>query len=227
MIKNMKIKLIGLLLIIAVATQAQVSYSVSPFRTVAFTALFDQLNGSTIYQINTGPQKILLKWERLSVDVPNGWTASICDNIFCFGDIPVGSTMDSVAPAEKGFLILDIDPGTVKGSGVVKVYVYQDGYYHMGDTLTWNVTSSAVGVDDLLVTNAIVVYPNPVKDHLQIDLQNSGIKTDSGYILDALGREVIRFPLLQQNNTIDVSGLKDGCYNVVIGTRAIQLIIDN
>lgn len=41
----MKVKLIGLLLIINVVAQAQVSYSVSPSRTVAFTALFDQLNG--------------------------------------------------------------------------------------------------------------------------------------------------------------------------------------
>jgi hypothetical protein len=25
-----------------------------------------------------------------------GWTASICDNISCFGDIPAGSTMSAV-----------------------------------------------------------------------------------------------------------------------------------
>jgi hypothetical protein len=223
----MKVKLIGLLVMVAVVVQAQVSYLVSPSRTVAFTALFDQLNGSTIYQLNTGSEKILLKWERLSVNLPAGWTGSICDNISCFGDIPVGSIMDSVAPAEKGFLILDIDPGTIKGSGVVKVYVYQDGYYNMGDTLTWNITSSSVGVDDLSTTNAIIMYPNPAKDHIQIDLQNCGTGIDSGYILNALGREVMCFPLLPQNNTIDISGLTKGSYHLIMGTHALQLIINN
>jgi hypothetical protein len=223
----MKVKLIGLLVMVAVVMQAQVSYSVSPSHTVAFTALFDQLNGSTIYQLNTGSKKILLKWERLSVNLPAGWTGSICDNVSCFGDIPAGSIMDSVAPAEKGFLILDIDPGTVKGAGVVKMYVYQDGYYNMGDTLTWNITSSSVGIDDLSTTNAIIVYPNPAKDRIQIDLQNSGTGIDFGYILDAMGREVIRFPLLQQNNTIDISRLTRSCYNLVMGTHALQLIINN
>jgi hypothetical protein len=223
----MKVKLIGLLLMVFVTSQAQISYSVSPSRTIAFTALFNQLNGSTIYQLNTGTKKILLKWEKLSVDIPAGWTGSICDNISCFGDIPAGSVMDSVAPAQKGFLILDIDPGTVKGSGIVKVYVYQDGYYNMGDTLTWNITSSSVGLDYFSATDAIIVYPNPAKGRLQIDLQNIRTRIDYGYILDALGKEVMRFPLLFQINTIDISSLNNGCYNLIMATEIKQLIIDN
>jgi hypothetical protein len=222
-----KLKLVGLLLMISVIAQAQVSYSVSPSRTVEFTVQFNQLNGSTIYQLNTGSEKIVLKWERLSVNLPAGWTGSICDNISCFGDIPVGSTMDSIAPAEKGFLILDIDPGTVKGSGVIKVYVYQEGYYNMGDTLTWNITSSSVGVDDFSATNAIIAYPNPAKDYFQIEIKNSEAGIYSGCIQDALGRTVLCFPLVQQNNIIDTSGLRNGFYHLVIGIHAIKLIIDN
>jgi hypothetical protein len=212
----MKIKLTGVLLMIAAFMQAQVSYSLSPSRAVAFTALFDQLNGSTIYQLNTGAAKILLKWERVSVAIPIGWTGSICDNGSCFGDIPVGSTMDSVAVNEKGFLTVDIDPGAIRGSGVVKIYIYQDGYYNMGDTLTWNITSSALGIDDLSVTDGIVAYPNPVSEMLYIDLKTHVKEIYSGTIVDELGREVIHFPLSMQSNTIDIAGLKTGCYNLMV-----------
>lgn len=200
----------------AVFVNAQVSYSISPSRTLAFTAVLNQLNASTIYQLNTGPAKIVLKWERISVTIPNGWTASICDNISCFGDIPASSTMDSVGVNEKGFLIMDIDPGTVIGSGVIKMYVYQDGYYNQGDTLTWNITSSAVGIEDFSETNVIIAYPNPVTSLLHIDLKNSDGDTNSGYIMDVLGKEVMHFSLLPQINVIDIANLNKGCYSLIV-----------
>ena len=120
---------IVLLLFCSIIAKSQVSYTVSPANTVSVTAPFSQTTVKDVHQVNTGTSKIVLKWERLLVSLPVGWTASICDFGACYGGIPLSSTMDTIPVSGQGLLGLNIDPGTTAGSGVVKVYVYQDGYF--------------------------------------------------------------------------------------------------
>lgn len=215
---------LSLLLAISTTAQAQVSYSVSPAKAVNVTAPYNETTVSDIYQANTGNSKIVLKWERVSVNLPVGWIASICDFGACYGSIPSMSTMDSIPVGGKGLLGLNLDPGTIAGAGVVKVYLYQDGYYSNGDTITWNITSSAVGIEEISVTDGIVIYPNPAKNYLNINFKKSGFQTSFAYLIDALGREVFNISLTEQNNSIDVSFLNTGFYNLVIQTGEKKLV---
>lgn len=214
---------LSLLVAIATTVQAQVSYSVSPAKTVSVTALYNETTVSDIYQVNTSNSKIVLMWERVSVNLPVGWIASICDFGACYGSIPSMSTMDSIPVGGNGLLGLNVDPGTIAGSGVVKVYLYQDGYYSNGDTITWNITSSAVGIEEISITDGIVIYPNPSKNYLNINFKKSDFESSFAYVIDALGREVLNVNLTEQNNRIDVSFLNTGFYTLVIETGSKTL----
>ncbi len=215
-------KYLSILFAFTSTVNAQVSYSVSPAKTINVNAPFSQETVSDVYQSNIGSSKIVLKWERVLVNIPVGWTGSICDFGACYGNIPSMSIMDSIPVGGQGLLGLNIDPGTIVGSGVVKVYLYQDGYYTNGDTITWNITSSAVGIDEISVANGILVYPNPATNYLNINFKTTGFEASLVYVVDALGRQAINTQLSEQNNSLDISKLKVGVYNLIIENGSKQ-----
>jgi hypothetical protein len=197
---------------------SNLTYTLSPARTVSFTAALNDLTVEDIFQVNTGNSKIILKWEKISVDLPAEWQYSMCDLGTCHPGIPNGpTTMDTVAVAAKGFLGLNIDPGTKAGSGMVKAYVWQDGFKAYGDTLTWYVsTPEGVGIGENPFESQIRFYPNPAVDVLNISLGEN--KAKSCIISDIWGRSVLEFEPINGNNQIDVSGLKRGYYIITIET---------
>ena len=94
------------------------------------------------------------------VTVPSGWQYSVCDFGTCYSGIPVGpNTMDTVAVNGQGFLGLNIDPSGVAGSGIVKLYVYQNGFPNSGDTLTWTINASMVGIEEITNKNIAIEEP--------------------------------------------------------------------
>ena len=100
--------------------------------------------------------------------------------------------MDSIPVGGQGFLGLDIDPVSIADSGVVKVYVYQVGNYSNGDTITWNITAAAVGVEEISANSGIKIFPNPESTTLIVNNRNSEIVYNSAYITDAIRRIVFK-----------------------------------
>lgn len=222
----MNLKFLIILLTIAANTAfSQVTYTISPASSVNLTVLFNQTTASKIYQVNTGGSKILLKWERVSVNLPFGWTYTSCDNGFCYGGIPIGpNVMDSVPVGGQGMVGLDIDPENIQGTGVVKIYVYQDGYRNNGDTLTWNISLSTVGIEEINENSGISVFPNPTDKLLNIKLTNKfKQKVESIFFIDALGRKVKEVDFFDEGTVVDISDLKSGYYNLVVKTSSEQL----
>lgn len=206
----MKATFLSVLVLCSLFTKAQ-TYSISPAKTVTFTAVLNDITINDIFQVNTGNTKILLKWESVSINLPPLWGYSMCDFGQCYPGIPAGpNTMDSVAVGGQGLLGLNIDPGNNQGSGVVKVFVYQNGFKPNGDTLTWYVNSGPVGVEEISLNSDVKVFPNPATNKLNI---NSGaVEIKNAAITDALGREVLNVSLSSHSNVIDVSGLQKGFY---------------
>jgi hypothetical protein len=198
-------------------SKAQVSYSVQPSKNMTVTAPYSSVTIFDIYQKNTSANKIILKWEKVSISLPSQWQYSMCDFGSCYAGIPVGpNTMDTVAGNGQGFLGLNIDPGTTDGFGVVKVYVYQNGFHSNGDTLTWYVKTLAAGVEEITTNSSIKIFPNPVQNNLNINLNSS--ETANIYLTDALGRKVLTAQAASNSN-IDVSSLEKGFYTLIIETK--------
>lgn len=198
---------------------AQVTYTLSPTNTVNLTLPLNQSTGSKIYQVNTGSSKILLKWERVFVNLPVGWTYTSCDNSFCYGGVPVGpNVMDSVSVGGQGFVGVDIDPANISGVGIVKIYVYQDGYYSQGDTLTWNISTTAVGINEYTDSDLISMYTNPANDVVNI-LFKKEYNSSTVRIIDFMGRKIMEEEITELFNTIDVSRLSKGNYFLIIENK--------
>jgi hypothetical protein len=184
------------------------SYTITPAKTVTFTAPAFNVTINDIYMVNTTSSTLSLTWERISINVPAGWDYSMCDLGTCHGGIPQGpNTMNIVAVADSGFLGLNIDPANIPGTGEVKVFVYETGNKPNGDTLTWKITS-AVGVEEITSnTKGIKIYPNPATNVLNI--KAPGIH--GGNISDVLGRTIMTLDLKGEDQ-IDVSILPKGFY---------------
>ena len=218
-----KLNLILCILLFVSAIQAQVTYTLSPTNTVNLTLPLNQSTGSKIYQVNTGSSKILLKWERVLVNLPVGWTYTAGDNSFCYGGVAVGpNTMDSVSIGGQGFVGVDVDPANISGVGTVEIYVYQDGYYSQGDTLTWNISTTAVGINEYTDSDLISIYPNPVNNLVNIKLEKE-YDSSTVRIIDIIGRKVMEVGISGLLNTIDVSNLSKGNYFLIIENKE-QLI---
>jgi hypothetical protein len=204
--------LVAVVLFCTVISKAQ-TYSISPAKTVTFTAVLNNITINDIYQNNTGSAKIILKWELISVNVPSQWNYSMCDYQTCYSSIPTGTiTMDTVNVGGQGFLGLNIDPGTTDGTGIVKVFVYQDGFKANGDTLTWHVKTPAVSVEEIYGNSGIKIFPNPVVNTLHVDLGNYDVK--SGTITDVFGRTIMNVSLKPGVTKLDLSSLPKGVYQL-------------
>lgn len=221
----MKTRLLFCLLLISfVATKAQVTYSIMPAKSLTVTAPSGSVTIFDIYQKNIGASKIVLKWQRISINLPVGWQYSMCDLGTCYSGIPTGpNTMDTVAVNGQGFLGLNIDPSGVAGSGVIKVYVYQNGFQGSGDTLTWHINATIAGIEEITSNSGIKLFPNPAKDILSINLNKTFDENISVNFTDVSGRKVLTTTLTSDNNTIDISGLENGFYNLIIETKNKQL----
>jgi hypothetical protein len=216
----MKAKLFLLFFLGSLIIKAQ-TYSISPAKTVSFTAVLNNITIKDIYQVNTGNSTIAIVWEKISIAGTNDWQYSMCDLGTCHSDVPAGpTTMSTVAAGSSGFLGINVDPGNTPGSSVVKVLVYQSGFRPNADTLTWYISTPPVGIEEIFANAGIKIFPNPAINNLNIDIANSDLTNIM--ITDACGRMILNTSLISGLNSIDVSSLAKGFYMLNIQTKDKQ-----
>jgi hypothetical protein len=117
---------------------------------------------------------------------------------------------------------------TFKLSG--KYYNATIGRYPDGNTGFYFMTSATPGAENLYrltdgneITDekAIIVYPNPARDHMYIQLSNYCDAHISATITDQEGREHLEFTLGNTLDKINLTGLGQGSYilKIVIGNK--------
>lgn len=85
--------------------------------------------------------------------------------------------------------------------------------YHSGDP---------VGISKATTTNSANVYPNPVRDVLQVDLNRDAPQTVLLEVIDVAGAIVRRLRLENLNNSVDLRGLPSGSYLVKLTSVGIS-----
>ncbi|MEO6902516.1 MAG: ice-binding family protein [Bacteroidia bacterium] len=114
--------------------------------------------------------------------------------------------------------LIDIKTGaTFKGKALAKTAITLDGN---------TMTNSTLGIDDIVLENGIVMYPNPGSNNVTI-VNSSIIKLDQLAIYDVSGRLINTIDLrgMQKERTVDVSHLTPGVYMLQIqgvGGRTIK-----
>ena len=207
-------KILILFTVLFAANSFAQTYSVSPANTVTTNVQLNTFTIIPIKQINTGSSSIILKWDYVSDNMNVSWDLSICDFAHCYPGLPLSGTMDTVPVGGKGFIDLNIDPFNFSGSGYVKYYVYQDGFYANGDTLTFIVNVGSSAINEASFRNNFEFYPNPASDKLIFKSNNLINEVTEIEIFNTIGQKVYSSTLEEIEAKIDVSALANGLYFV-------------
>ncbi len=112
----------------------------------------------------------------------------------------------------------DPPPGTLLPDGVHTITITAEDEWGNVSTCTFELTvESVLGLEDNVLDNAIVMYPNPARNLVTIS-NSSSILLDSAMIFDVSGKLVSQIDLsdMQGEKVIDVSEFASGVYMVQI-----------
>jgi len=168
---------------------------------------------------NTEMETLTVEWEILSVDVPEGWTYTMCDNFQCYSDLKIGEKKLSDAfggttpcPFECG-----ANPNNVPGMGTIGLLVYEQGDTTKADTMFF-VFDAVLSIGNPTAVN-FNIYPNPAQNTLNITF---GEKIDDNFqvrVFNLVGQEQRNIDLVQLNSTVSVDIRK-----LSVGTYLVQFV---
>jgi hypothetical protein len=208
---------VGLAVVFAAANSfvfAQ-AYTILPSDSIVTYAPFNTLSHFTIQQKNNYSKTIVLSWQQIFLHIPNGWIANLCDNGHCYADFPISGTMDSVYNMEYGLMAIGINPDTIKGTAIIKYAVWDVNTPTKKDTLTWIISASSLaGIVEIEHKNTINIFPNPVKNNLNII---SNLQTGFTYSINNLsGKEILTGHTTSNSISLSTENVSDGIYSISV-----------
>ncbi len=204
------------------------TYTLNPGDSLVDVMPFNNLYHFTIQQPNISGQAIVLSWEQISVSVPVGWTASLCDNGNCFTNFPLSGTMDTVSATDYGLLAVAIDPSNIAGTATIRYAVWDVNTPFQKDTLTWIISANgSLSIGDLQMNNSFSVFPTVVNSDFTIT--SNSLSSFSYSLSDQSGKIVLIGKSEYDFVKISVSELAVGFYFVTLQdefkNRYVQKII--
>lgn len=187
-------------------------YKITPSREVTVVPEFNELSITDIWQNNTSTDTIHLKWKLISNKLFPGWDFALCDYTTCYAGLPDEGTMTPVPPGERGFLGLNVNPYAIEGTGIVKIFVYEEGFMDKGDTLTWYVNASPTGITKLKQSVNISMYPNPASETVTVQVDTADLSEAYLEITDLIGKVMIRKPIVGTSTELNIADLANGYY---------------
>ena len=195
------------------------TYQILPNDTLVVTAPYNTITIFDIYQQNISGAPLNLGWTLIQNGLVAGWDFSLCDYTTCYAGFPASGTMTTVPDSGQGFLGVNVDPTNISGTGIVRFYVFDVTDPNGGDTLTWNISTPPVGIDDFMSVAQLSVYPNPATSDVFVNVTGS---TANGVVTvnDVAGRVVAGgIQTAPGNFRVDVATLPAGNYILVYTDR--------
>jgi len=125
-------------------------YYHSPNDTLYASTTLDQQVTMNITQVHTSNDTLLFIWQKLNVDLPFGWDATICDNSNCNLALIDGDTTLPVLPGDDGLLLIHCTPHLTAGIGVIQYSMYEIHQPSQIDTLTWIIDANELNLSEIL-----------------------------------------------------------------------------
>jgi hypothetical protein len=82
-----------------------------------------------------------------------------------------------------------------------------------------------LGSIDEIAINDFEISPNPTNELIQLSINSTGELPSNGYLVDALGNEVLHIKINSSQETIDASKVHSGIYWLKIGDKSKKVII--
>ncbi|HPD64579.1 MAG TPA: T9SS type A sorting domain-containing protein [Bacteroidia bacterium] len=172
---------------------------------------FEIITHNKVY--NTSGYSQTYRWVVVSSNIPSSWTFAICDVNNCYAN--TDSQEFTLAAGDSGLFQVHFYPGGNTGTGTVVVYIYPVGEYSNGISLY----SKGTIVPNSINNNSSVridfsMYPNPVKDYLDIRFTRKG--NHSIEIYNILGRRILKKDIYNSDRMrISFENLQNGMYVVM------------
>ena len=191
------------------------SYSISPNDSIVVVTPYSDLNHFTIQQNNLTNGYLVFSWQQVSLNIPVGWTANLCDAGNCYPGFPTNGTMDTIFSGNYGLMSLGINPDTIIGTAIIRYAVWEVNTPAQIDTLTWIITANgSVGIIDLRDKNNFSIYPNPAKNSVSIV---SDFQSEFSFTMnDIVGKEIYSGTSVNNNISLSICNFPNGVYSISI-----------
>jgi hypothetical protein len=217
-----------------VVLQAQSTLTIDPCPVVKDGSIWE-LNKAQAELSNSASSDLDIAWERVEVDIPAGWSTSVCDPNQCyapFSDEPLGPSSELLTfsiPAsgtiDGAQFYCQFIPNGIPGSGTVRLDVYDANDLSNVTQCTFTVNAVATGIDEPKVEAVVITYPNPVTNKMFISGPASE-QIAAIEVFNIVGKKVSKFEFNGQTNEVDIdlSELKEGMYLARIISAKGELI---
>jgi len=158
-----------------------------------------------ITQLHPGNDTLHFRWKKQSVSLPSGWSATICDNGFCFTSLEDSGSMIPIVPGDKGLMSLHCSPAATLGTGVIRYTLYEDNTPNQVDTLTWIIHALTTGIEIVPESGPTVYVEN---HYLHISATSNTYQKLTLY--DLTGREIFNSYIIDTNTPIDIASMPSG-----------------
>ena len=170
--------------------------------------------------VNTELAELTVKWSVITMDIPEGWDITICDNLQCYGDIKVGSEFTALPIDDATPLPMEAGANghDVPGIGRVSVLLEDVNDPTKVDTVMfiWEMKEPSSITERINDEPAYTIYPNPVQNRLNISFKNELKEKLNVKVYNLVGQEQKDIKLTQNGKdvSLDVRGLRNGTYLV-------------
>lgn len=171
---------------------------------------------------NNTPGSIKVDWKVISHNIPaapSAWNTEfgLCDNQYCYvSGILSGSTQTSLDIAAGGnmHMYISYGPGIASATTFGPYYVTAEvSQGSTKDTVTFIVNKWATSVNNVATRSAdnVVLYPNPVRDDLNIVFTGMNEVKSLG-IYNLIGKQVSAYKVNGTSASVNVESMPAGIY---------------
>lgn len=120
----------------------------SPNDTLWASTVLNQQVTMNITQVHTSNDTLQFIWQKVNVDLPFGWEATICDNSNCNLALIDGDTTLPVLPGDDGLLLIHCTPQITTGVGIIQYSMFEINQPAQIDTLTWIIEANTLSLSE-------------------------------------------------------------------------------
>ncbi len=210
------ILLISVTTMFAQSFELQISDSQEPVNngdTIHVDASADEYFIATHFDIeNVAMGDVTMQLSRENLVLPEGMSAVFCVGTLCY---QASVSEDFVISAgESQIFDADLEPGGVEGEALIKYDLYTSPDSAQMLTFYMHYTINPVGISENLLSE-FMLYPNPVKDQLNVRYEGNTNRNTRIEIYNALGKLMqTRRVSPNTNYQINMNNLHSGLYMV-------------
>lgn len=171
---------------------------------------------------NETTDTISVTWRMLDHNMPQSWiddaSFGLCDNVACYGNelfSGAAKTTDTISAGAETLFKAQVDFSPSSVIPAKDIYVnFELVNGTTTDTVTFVLNKWTASVSNFSNTkDNIILYPNPAQDKLNITYSR-GLNVNSIAVYNLVGKQMNRYPTVDNRATIDIEKIPSGIYFV-------------